>query len=481
MSYPTVYPTGATVYDPDRCWNGYTIYQANELGALLVDMNGACVNLWKGLHGFPNKMLPGGHVFGSLGVRNPAHSMQDQLDVVQVDWNGKVVWKFDKYERIEDPGEPPQWMARQHHDMQRTGNPVGYYVPGMDPQVDKGNTLVLCHKNVFNPKISDKRLLDDTFVEVNWKGEVTWEWACNEQFDSYGFDEAAKNILARDPNFRPPGGGMGDWMHINSMSLLGPNRWFDAGDERFHPDNIIWDSRESNIMAITSRKTGKITWQVGPNYDQTLALRKLGWIVGMHHCHMIPRGLPGEGNLLIFDNGGWAGYGVPNPGSPKGIKNALRDFSRVIEVDPLTLEIVWQYTPAEAGYMMPYDANRFYSPFISSAQRLPNGNTLITEGSGGRILEVTSDHALVWEYVSPFWGKQLALNMVYRAYRAPYEWVPQRDQPKQVPIPRADVTKFYVPGAAAPTTLLQETTVAGTQPYRNDSRVLCVASVDEMK
>jgi len=480
MSYPSVYPTGTTVYNPAKCWSGYTIYQANELGALLIDMNGAEVNLWKALHGFPNKLLPGGQVLGSLGVRNPSYSMQDQLDVVQVDWDGNIVWKFDKYEYIEDPGEPAQWMARQHHDFQRAGNPVGYYVPGMVPSNSSGNTLVLCHKNVRNPKISDKMLLDDVIVEVNWKGEVIWEWACNDHFDEYGFDEAAKNILARDPNFRSPGGGMGDWMHVNSMSALGPNKWFDAGDERFHPDNIIWDARESNIAAIINKKTGNIAWQIGPNYDSSAQLRKLGWIVGMHHCHMIPRGLPGEGNLLIFDNGGWAGYGVPNPGSPKGIKNALRDFSRVIEVNPLTLEIVWQYTPAEAGYAMPYDANRFYSPFISSAQRLPNGNTMITEGSGGRIFEVTAEHELVWEYISPFWGKQLALNMVYRAYRAPYDWVPQRDKPNEVPIHRIEVVNYRVPGAA-PSGPLKETSVPGTQPYRNDSRVLCVAGADEIK
>jgi hypothetical protein len=56
---------------------------------------------------------------------------------------------------------------------------------------------------------------------------------------------------------------------------------------------------------------------------------------------------------------------------------------------------------------MPVHGNRFYRPFISSAQRLPNGNTLITEGSGGRIFEVTSDHEIVWEYISAYWG---ALN-----------------------------------------------------------------------
>lgn len=478
MTYPSVYPTGTTVYDPAKCWNGYTIFQAAEVGALLVDMNGAGVNLWKGLHGFPNKLLPGGQVFGHLGVRNPAYGMQDQTDLVQVDWDGNVVWKFDKLEYIEDPGDAPQWMARQHHDFQRAGNPVGYYVPGMDPQTDKGNTLILCHKTVKNPKISDKTLLDDTIIEVTWDGDIVWEWSCNEHFDSYGFDEAAKNILARDPNYRNAGGGQGDWMHVNTMSLLGPNKWYDAGDERFHPDNIIWDGRETNICAIISKKTGKITWQIGPNYDTTEELRKLGWIVGMHHAHMIPRGLPGEGNILIFDNGGWAGYGIPNPGAPKGSKNALRDYSRVIEFDPVTLKMVWQYTPKEAGYMMPYDANRFYSPFISSAQRLPNGNTLITEGSGGRIIEVTAQHELVWEYISPYWGKQLKLNMVYRAYRAPYEWVPQLAKPKEVPVAKIDVTTFRVPGAAelAPR---KETAVAGAKPYLLDPGVLCIAATDE--
>ncbi len=100
--------------------------------------------------------------------------------------------------------------------------------------------------------------------------------------------------------------------------------------------------------------------------------------------------------------------------------------------------------------MVPLDAARFYSPFISSAQRLPNGNTLITEGSDGRIFEVTPDHELVWEYLSPYWRQgAMHLNLVYRAYRAPYEWVPQLEKPREVAIQRLDVKTFRVPGAAA--------------------------------
>jgi len=478
MTYPSVYPTGATVYDPGKCWNGYTIYQAKELGALLVDMNGTEVKLWKGLHGFPNKVFPGGYVLGHTGERPNAFGLQDQIDLVQVDFDGKIVWKFDQWEFIEDPGEAPQWMARQHHDYQRQGNPVGYYAPGMDPLVDRGNTWVLCHRNVFEKKITDKRLLDDVILEVTWEGDVVWEWHCSDHFDELDFSEEAKNILSRNPNMVPCGGGMGDWMHINSMSLLGPNKLFDAGDHRFHPDNIIWDSRESNIFAIVSRKTGEIVWKIGPDYNGTKALRDLGWMIGQHHAHMVPRGLPGEGNILVYDNGGWAGYGAPNPGSPTGIKNALRDYSRVVEFDPTTLEIVWQHTPKEAGLLHPTDSNRYYSPFISSAQRLPNGNTLITEGSGGRIIEVTADHELVWEYISPYWGTMMHMNMVYRAYRVPYEWVPQLDRPKEKAIERIDVTTFRVPGAALPGPR-QVTAVDGVRPYQGDAALCVQVDVDK--
>src|SRR5271167_3990672 len=57
MGHPTIYPTGVTLYDPAKAWNGYTIFPAADLGALLIDMNGREVQLWKGLQGFPNKLL----------------------------------------------------------------------------------------------------------------------------------------------------------------------------------------------------------------------------------------------------------------------------------------------------------------------------------------------------------------------------------------------------------------------------------------
>jgi hypothetical protein len=458
VAYPSVYPTGTTIFEPDKCWSGYTVFPASDVGATVIDMNGEVVKQIKGLHGMPCKMLPGGFFMGNTGTRNPKYGFQDGLDLVQVDWDGNVVWKFNRYELVKDPRQKAKWMARQHHDYQREGNPVGYYVPGMEPRLDGGNTLILCHKDVVNPKISEKPLLDDTIIEVTWEGKIVWEWICSDHFEEMGFSEEAKNTMARNPSVVRVGKGLGDWMHTNSMSTLGPNKWYDAGDERFHPDNIIWDGRQTNVMAITDKRTGRIVWQVGPDFVATPALRKLRQIIGQHHAHMIPRGLPGEGNVLVFDNGGWAGYGAPNPGSYTGRNNALRDFSRVLEFDPITLEVVWRYTPSEAGFVRPVDAYKFYSGFISSAQRLPNGNTLITEGADGRVFEVTSKHEIVWEYISPYFDKGGTQNMVYRAYRLPYDWIPQLARPEERPIPRLDNSTFRVTGSegkGVPVTTIQ--------------------------
>ncbi|MDD5339153.1 MAG: aryl-sulfate sulfotransferase [Dehalococcoidales bacterium] len=442
----SIYPTGTTIYYPEKCWNGYTVFPAelhrnNGYGAVLIDMNGNVVNRWQGLDGFPNKMLPGGHIMGSTGIRNMKYGFQDMLDLVEADWEGKIVWKFNRFERVKDPRQKARWMARQHHDYQREGNPVGYYVP--DVKLKKnGITLILCHRNLTNKKISDKPIVDDVIIEVDGRGKKVWEWVCSEHFEEMGFDEAAKDTLKRNPGAKMMTNGVGDWMHMNSVSTLGPNRFYDKGDKRFHPDNIIISGRQTNIVAIIDKKTGKIAWQLGPYFTANEKLKALGQIIGQHHAHLIPRGLKGEGNLLLFDNGGAAGYGAPNPTSPDGIDNAKRDTSRVIELDPKTLEIKWQYPPP----MVP-GGGRLYSAFISSAQRLPNGNTMITEGSIGRIIEVTPKLEIVWEYISPFLHRRMKSNMIYRAYRLPYDWAPQAQRAKETAIPKIDNSKFRVAGS----------------------------------
>ena len=441
MGRPTVFPTGTTLYDPSKCDSGYTLFMGRQIGAILINMNGKVVRQWKDFMGMPCKMIKGGHILGSLAARDAAIASQDFADVTMIDWEGNVEWTFNKYDHVNDP-DGIEWAARQHHDYQMEGNPVGYPVPGQEVMPDFGKMLILTHKDVNKPKISPHQLLDDCLIEIDREGNILWEWSVIDHFNEFGFTEEQKNAMYRDPTMRPT--GQGDLFHINCASYVGPNHWYDEGDERFNPQNIIMDSRECNIMFIVSHETGEIVWQVGPDFTKTPELRIFGTIVGPHHTHMIPKGLPGEGHIMVYDNGGWAGYGAPNQFSKTGLKVSRRDGSRVVEFDPTTLEIVWECKGEEIGSTdAPFTTHYFYSPLTSDAQRLPNGNTFICEGTSGRFMEFTPDNELVWEYNYP----RLGSGLIYRAYRIPYDWVPQLPEQEEVAIERIDNTEYVLPGA----------------------------------
>ena len=81
MGYPSIFPTGTLIYNKDKTFNGYTVFPSAK-GALLIDMNGREVQLWAGLGGFPNKILPGGYVMGTTGTRPGKKAYQDQIDLV---------------------------------------------------------------------------------------------------------------------------------------------------------------------------------------------------------------------------------------------------------------------------------------------------------------------------------------------------------------------------------------------------------------
>jgi len=467
---PTVYPTGTTIYDPEQTWSGYVILDMPESqGAVLIDMNGNQLRHWESINSVPGptRILPGGFVVGGHMPRQPH---QEAIALIQLDWDGNEVWRYDHTEQViykepkeeeeeedgaavavseeateeaaeEDEEEDPgvlMWGSRQHHDWQREGDPAGYFSPQATAKTSNAKTLVMAHKNVHQPQVSDQMLEDDYIVEVNWKGEVLWEWLASDHVDEMGFSEAARNAIYAGEG-RDGDRGTFDWLHINSMSYVGPNHWYDEGDQRFHPDNVIVGSRNANFIAIIDR-SGAIVWRLGPDYRLSPPMAEIGQIIGQHHPHIIPAGLPGAGNLLVFDNGGSSGYGAASPAAPEGQDVNARHFSRVLEIDPLTLEIVWEYSFEGT------ETFRFFSSYVSSAQRLPNGNTMITEGADGRVFETTSEGDIVWEFVSPYYGKKNdKRNMIYRAYRVPYDWIPQLDQPTETPVVPPEQKDFRVP------------------------------------
>ena len=439
---PSVYPTGTTIYDPARTWNGYTVLSPlGTQAAIVIDMNGNIVKQWDGYvssAGGPARVLPGGVIVGAAGANPPR---QESLELVQRDFDGKVMWRFDRNEQIAR-GNEMIWALRQHHDWQREDFPAGYYSPETTPGVTGGNTLVLTHTNRVQQKVAPNATLeDDRIIEVSWDGKIVWEWIASDHVEEFHFDQDARKAIASgsggnagDGAGRGAARGSFDWMHVNSATYVGPNHWYDGGDQRFAPNNVIISSRQASFLAIVARD-GSVVWQLGPDFSATPELRAIRQIVGQHHAHFIPKGLPGAGNVMVFDNGGASGYGRPNSTALNGQNIYARPTSRVLEIDPVTLKLVWSYT-----------SPTFFATNISGAQRLPNGNTLVTEGPSGRVFEVTKDGDIVWEYVFPmFTAGARPTNSVYRAYRLPYGWIPQLARPKEVAVTPPAAGKFRVP------------------------------------
>jgi hypothetical protein len=429
----SVYPTGTTIYEPDRAWNGYTVLSPLGTQAVLViDMNGNVVKRWDGFNnsaGGPARVFPGGVVVAASGAR-PPH--QESLELVQRDFAGRDLWRFSRAEEIRTGQGAMLWSARQHHDWQRESLPAGYYSPDVTPAVEGGNTLVLTHTSRTQPNVADVLLEDDRLIEVSWNGDIVWEWVASDHIDELGFAADARQVIRAAAGFSKARGSY-DWLHVNSATYVGPNRWFDQGDARFAPNNVIISSREASVIAIVGRD-GRIVWRLGPDFSASRELRAIRQIIGQHHPHLIPKGLPGAGNLLVFDNGGSSGYGFASPIAPDGRGALARATSRVLEIDPVTLELVWSYTNP-----------RFFSTNISGAQRLPNGNTLITAGAGGRMFEVTRDGTIVWEHMHPVFSGANASNAVYRAYRIPYGWIPQLTVPSERRVTPPALGEFRVP------------------------------------
>ena len=474
MAAPSVYPTGTTIYDPERSFNGYTVLSPlGEQAVVVIDMNGKVVKQWDGYvnsAGGPARILPGGHVVGAVGNNPPR---QESLALVQRDFDGNVIWQFDRNEQITRDGAQV-WALRQHHDWQREDFPAGYYSPAFTPGTAGTNTLVLTHTTHADEDVAGGSLLeDDRIIEVSPSGEIVWEWTASAHIDEFQFSPEARSSIAAGGAGRggaraggaggpaggapaagaggrgagaagPAGGAAGrgggrggaagyDWFHINSATYVGPNSWHAAGDERFAPENVIISSRQASIIAIIDR-TGAVVWQIGPDFDRTPEERQIRQIIGQHHAHLIPEGLPGAGNVMIFDNGGSSGYGAPSPIALNGTGIYARATSRVLEINPVSLELVWSY-----------NGPNFFATNISGAQRLPNGNTLVTEGPGGRLFEVTTEGEIVWEYVHPTFTGARGSNSIYRAYRLPYEWIPQIDRPAELAITPPERSGFRVP------------------------------------
>jgi hypothetical protein len=228
--------------------------------------------------------------------------------------------------------------------------------------LESGNLLIHTIDDHMVPGIGPELKRNPYIIEVTPEKDVVWEWRGEDHFGDLRrrlSTEAFEHVRRRiDERY-----GF-DWAHNNTCQVIPENDAYDRAEgdpaARVEPGNVVFSYRSLDVIGTIDRPSGEIVWAWGP-----------GTLDGQHKPHVLP-----DGNVLLFDNGTERGY------------------SRVIEVDPLTETVEWAYAanPKES----------FYSPYISGAQRLPNGNTLICEGSEARLFEVTPDGDVVWEFRNPF-------------------------------------------------------------------------------
>jgi hypothetical protein len=161
----------------------------------------------------------------------------------------------------------------------------------------------------------------------------------------------------------------GEWTHLNGLDLSPEGQ-------------LVISCRSNSRVAVIDLAAEKLVWKLTEPE------------ISMQHNATFVEG----GNIQVFDNGMNKPDALP--------------YSRVIEVDPKTSKVVWQYKANPP--------QQFFSGHISNAQRLAMGNVFICEGTSGRLFEVTRNNEVVWEWINPFvHGSdegELSIS-IYRAYR----------------------------------------------------------------
>jgi hypothetical protein len=317
----TVFPTGTTIFKPAEAYSSYIlISDHNAVGnhpsaktraegegkspgdIRLIDMNGNVVHTWK-VPPFFNKrcrLLPN----GNLVYVGPNKS------IYEYDWDGKEVWTHEGIGSVNDmrilPNNNRLLIAHE---------------PIPEEFQKQVNDVEIAPWWELRKRGSEEKQLGADLYEVNLEGDIVWEWHAYNHLDLNKFSPATPE---------------GDWLHVNSVAPLPENKWYDNGDERFRPGNILLNARNINIVYIIDKK------------DNGLFTR--------HRTH--------TGQTFI------------------------------IELNPVTQEIVWIYETKG------YANIKFFSKTMGTQKRLPNGNTYIAEDNTGRLFQVKQDGEIVWEYVN---------------------------------------------------------------------------------
>jgi hypothetical protein len=427
---------------------GYVVFSPLQSDTTyLVDMDGKVVHTWKSEYG-PSGWLylkeNGNLLRGGRQPDAPVFGGGGQGGRIQeFTWDGELVWDY-KF-------ATENHLA--HHDVSimPNGNILVLAWESKTPE----EAIMAGRKPEFIPKAG---LWPDKIVEIKPVGkneaEIVWEW--------HMWDHMIQNVDQSKSNYGTPSEHP-ELLDINAAAYLPKpitqdeldkarsnngavtNATVDnMGSDLYHMNAIDYN-KELDQIVISSPALGEILiidhsttikeaathtggrWGKGGDYlyrwgnpenygrgDSTN--HKLG---GQHDAKWIPKDFPGGGNLMVYNN---------------NVTNSKKPHSAVYELTPpLTekgyeLSLDGKFGPDEPSWrFVAADTMAAFSPFISGAHRMTNGNTFVTVGAKGRYIEVTPDGKIVWDYWTPYAGyvrmkdgttPQPVGNLVFATFRA---------------------------------------------------------------
>ncbi len=413
-----------------RPFQGYTLFAPLQSNTIyMVDMASQLAHQWETDYpGGSLYMLESGNLLRASRESDPVGVFRGGGEggiLQEIEWDGTVVWEF-KYSTKE---------YRHHHDIAPLPN---------------GNVLLIAWEGktaeeavaagINLDRLDGDEIWPDFVVEIEPLrpdgGKAVWEWHAwdhlvqeqDESKDNYGVVSAHPELidinaaaahreraalatpesLERLKALGYVGGDLDqdnrpnisrDWLHTNSIDYNPEKDQILLSARTFSEVWVIDHSTTTEEAAGHSGglrgKGGDLLYRwgnveaygVGTLADRTLFVQ--------HDAHWIPPGRAGAGNIMVFNNGtGRAEEPFSSIDEIEPPLDADGNYIMVPDVAAGPIAPIWSYTAA--------DPTTMYSPLVSGSQRLPNGNTLICLGEGGRLREIGANGAIVWEFENPY-------------------------------------------------------------------------------
>ncbi len=325
--------SNVTVFNKDLTYNGLNFYLSGHAPeAFLINMDGKVLHKWH--YKIATKVWPEATKKKTLShFWRRAHLYENGNILAIFSKNGLI--KLDKNSRLIWKWTSPK---KPHHDLQVT---------------EDGTIFVLTSERRSVHGIPDDLTVYEDFITIlNHEGTLVKHISL--------FDLLRKSPYAGIINYekiKKSAQTWGELFHTNTLVVF--DGTLESKSSLFKKGNIMVSILWLNTIFIIDMESEKMVWAMGS-----------GMWTRQHQPELLK-----NGNMLIFNN-------IYKP-----------DASRVIEFEPFTQKIVWDFKGDSK--------NSFYSMTCGSNQRLPNDNTLITETDNGRVIEVNKDREIVWEFVNP--------------------------------------------------------------------------------